>query len=211
MRYELAIFDFDGTLADSFGWFMANLNTVAQRFGLKTISPEEAEMLRGRHNREIIAHMGVPLWKIPMIARHMRQLATRDIQTIRPFPGVEQMLRGLVEAGLKVAVVTSNSRENVDAVLGPGLTRHIAHFECGASLFGKAAKFSKTLKARGVAPGRAIALGDEVRDIEAARSAGIACAAVAWGYATREVLQAHGPDMLLEAIDEVAPALTAKA
>lgn len=207
MRYRLVIFDFDGTLADSFGWFMANLNTVAARFGLRTVTPEEAEMLRGRHNREIIAHLGVPTWKLPLIARHMRQLASRDIGAIRPYPGVEAMLKTLGGAGAQLAIVTSNTRENVEAVLGPDLAGRIAHFECGASLFGKAAKFERVLSRMRATRHEAIALGDEVRDIEAARKAGIACAAVSWGYATRDILAAHQPDLMIDAVADIPAAL----
>ena len=53
-----------------------------------------------------------------------------------------------------------------------------AHFDCSASLFGKSAKFRRVLRRTGVAPAQAIAIGDETRDIEAARGAGIACGAL---------------------------------
>jgi phosphoglycolate phosphatase len=66
------------------------------------------------------------------------------------------------------------------------------------------------LKRAGVEPARAIAIGDEVRDIEAARSAGIACAAVTWGYAAPAALRAQRPDLLFERMDEIAPALLSR-
>ena len=56
-------------------------------------------------------------------------------------------------------------------------------------------------------PRSAIAIGDEVRDIEAARAAGIACGAVTWGYAAPEALRAMQPDMVFERVEEIAPAL----
>jgi phosphoglycolate phosphatase len=63
------------------------------------------------------------------------------------------------------------------------------------------------LKQAGVDAGHAIAIGDEVRDIEAARAAGIACGAVAWGYADPGTLAALQPDMMFATMEEVAARL----
>ena len=73
MKYRLAIFDFDGTLADSLPWFRSVFNGVAQRYGFRALDDAEFEKLRGVGNREIIRRLGVPLWKMPMIAAHMRR------------------------------------------------------------------------------------------------------------------------------------------
>ena len=59
----------------------------------------------------------------------------------------------------------------------------------------------------GVDAGSAISIGDEVRDIEAARAAGIASGAVTWGYAAAEALRAHDPEMMFETMDEIVPRL----
>ena len=86
-----------------------------------------------------------------------------------------------------------------------------SHFDCGASLFGKAAKFRRVVQRAGVKPSQAIAIGDEVRDIEAARAAGIACGAVTWGYAAPEALRALGPDLVFDRMEDVAVLLGNKA
>ncbi len=207
MPYRLAIFDFDGTLADSAGWFRGVFNGVAERYGFRTVTDEDFAALRGRDNRAIIRHLGVPAWKIPLIARHMRALMTRDIDAIRLFPGAAELLAALHEGGARIAVVTSNTEENVRRVLGPEAARLVSAYGCGASLFGKAAKFRRVLKATAVRPAQAIAVGDEVRDIEAARAAGVAAGAVAWGYADRGLLRARAPDHLFETMGEVAAAV----
>ena len=65
------------------------------------------------------------------------------------------------------------------------------------------AKFKSIVRRAGVAPAQTIAIGDEVRDIEAARAAGIACGAVAWGYAAPEALAAQAPDMMFSKMKDV--------
>ncbi|BAI72184.1 phosphoglycolate phosphatase [Azospirillum sp. B510] len=201
--YRLAIFDFDGTLADSFPWFVGVLNDVADRHGFNRVRAEELELLRGWDARRIIGHLRVPAWKLPFIATHMRRLMARDIDGIRLFDGVPEMLRLVRERGVTVAIVSSNSEANIRRILGPQAAGLVDHYACGASLFGKAGKFRRMLRVSGVPADRAIGIGDELRDIEAARKAGIACAAVAWGYTRGDALAASQPDRLLTRVDEM--------
>ena len=201
--YRLAVFDFDGTLADSFPWFVNVLNGVADRYGFNRVQADEVERLRGYDAGQIMRHLRVPNWKLPFIANHMRQLMARDIDGIRLFDGVPDMLRVLNGRGVTIAIVSSNSVENIRRILGAETAGLVAHYGCGASLFGKAVKFRKILRMTGVPAGLAIGIGDEVRDIDAARKVGMGCAAVAWGYARGYALAARRPDRLLTRVEEI--------
>lgn len=204
--YRLVVFDFDGTLADTYHWFAGVINGVADRFGFRRIEPEEAERFRGLDARAVIAELGIPLWKMPLIARHMHALAAREMEAVRLFGGIADVLARLDRHGLVLAIVSSNTEANVRAVLGP-LAAHVAHFDCGASLFGKAARLRAVSKAAGIGPEAMLAIGDEIRDLDAAREAGCAFAAVGWGYTTLDALKARGPDLAFSATDEIASAL----
>jgi len=207
MKYRLAIFDFDGTLADSLPWFRSVFNGVAQRYGFRTLDDAEFEKLRGVGNREIIRRLGVPLWKMPMIAAHMRRMMADDIGGIPLFDGAAEMLHDLKDSGMRLAVVSSNSEENVRRVLGAENAGLIDHYSCGASIFGKPPKFRQVLRRSGVPAHKSICIGDEVRDAEAARSLGIPFAAVSWGYAKPELLEALEPDRMFTSIGEIAEAI----
>jgi phosphoglycolate phosphatase len=210
MPAALAILDLDGTLADSMPWFRGHMNDVADRFGFRRVAEADIEPLRRMGPREILAHLGVPRWKVPMIARHMRRLKAAHIGEIPLFAGTDAMLRALANGGVRLALVSSDSEANARRQLGKANAALFSDFACGASLFGKAAKFRRVLRRARVAAGHAIAIGDEVRDIEAARAAGIACAAVTWGYAAPETLRALRPDLVFERIDEIAPRLLSR-
>ena len=207
-RYDLAIFDFDGTLADSAGWFRSVINQVALRYGFRQVTDEELEALRGQPSAAVIRSLGVPAWKMPFIANHMRQLVARDAHKIALFEGVDALLSSLAECGVTLAIVTSNSEANVRRILGQQTATRIAHYACGASLFGKASKFRTIIKATSADPRRTIAIGDEVRDLEAARKAGVAAGAVGWGYATVDLLRAQRPDHLFLSMDDIRAAIT---
>ncbi len=204
LPYKLAIFDFDGTLADSLPWFQEVINGVAVRYGFRTVEESEIEALRRCDAREIMRRLEVPMWKLPMIGRHMKAMMARDIGRITLFAGVDAMLRDLAERGVTLAVVSSNAEANVRRVLGPENAALIGCYECGAAIFGKRSKFAKVLRRCGVGPAEAICIGDEIRDLEAARAAGIDFGGVTWGYATADALAARKPTLLFDRIGDVA-------
>jgi phosphoglycolate phosphatase len=207
MKYRLAIFDFDGTLADSLPWFRSVFNSVAIRYGFRALDDAEFEELRGMGNREIIRRVGVPLWKIPLIAAHMKRLMAEDIDGIALFDGAAEMLLDLKSSGMRLAVVSSNSEKNIRRVLGHKNAALIDHYGCGASIFGKPPKFRQVLRRSGVRAHEAICIGDEVRDAEAARSLGIPFAAVSWGYATPELLASQEPDQMFVSVGDITRAI----
>jgi phosphoglycolate phosphatase len=203
MKYKLVIFDFDGTLADSFECTLKAFNTVALRHNLKRLDRHELEALRHLDARAILSHLGIPLWKLPAIARHLRAAVGRTIAEIKPFPGIHETLACLSERGVRLAMATSNSLNNVEHVLG---TQHLAlfhHLECGTSLFGKAARLRRILGHSRIAPPEAILIGDEIRDAQAAARTGIAFGAVTWGYTHGGALRDHGPQETFAAVPEL--------
>jgi phosphoglycolate phosphatase len=203
MRYRLAIFDFDGTLADSFSWFLGVVNRLADEHGFRRIKEHEVETLRGRAARQNFADFGVPAWKLPRVGRDFRRHMARDIAHISLFPGVDELLRGMAKQGIRTAIVTSNSIGNVRRILGPDNAALIQHYACGVSIFGKQAKLRGVLRSSGTAAAEAICIGDEIRDLEAAHAEGIAFGAVSWGYTNPEALRAHGPEEMFSTVDEI--------
>jgi len=207
MKYRLVIFDFDGTLADSFPWFVGIVNRIADKYRFKRIEDHEIETLRGYDARRLMKHLGVSWWKMPLIARHVRALMAQDIHHIALFDGVSEVLKRLHDDGVTLAVVSSNSKSNVLRVLGPGNAALISHFGCGVSLFGKQAKFREILSKTGISPAETLCIGDETRDILAAKGENLACGAVTWGFATVEALRAHGPNEVFANVDGILEAV----
>lgn len=197
MPPRLVILDFDGTLADSWPWFRAILPDTMRHFGLAPITPDQAEAMRGEAPRDILRRLGLPAWQIPRIALHLR----RSAQAAPPpslFPGIPAMLTRLHAAGVTLAIASSNSARQIARSLGPELDALVAHRAVEASLFGKAGRFRTLLRDSRIAPAEALAIGDETRDIEAAREARIPCGAVTWGYATPARLTAERPDAIFD-------------
>lgn len=202
-RARLVIFDFDGTLADSYPWFLGVINQLADEHGFRRVEEHEIESLRSHGARQVVEHLGIPLWKMPLIGRRFRQLMADEIDHISLFPGVDRVLQGLAARGIRRAIVTSNSVDNVRQVLGPGNAALIDHYACGAAIFGKRSKLRDVLRDSGIPAHEALCIGDEIRDLEAAHAEGIAFGGVAWGYTNPESLRAHGPQVMFTRMEEI--------
>lgn len=203
MKYKLVIFDFDGTLADSFEWFLGVVDELAAKHKFKTFDRARLDELRGSSATKVLSHLGVSHWRLPAIGRHLQKLAARDAEKISLFDGVEQMLGDLVTSGVTLAVVSSSVESNIRRILGPENASRISYFECGASLFGKRTKLRKVLRKCGASPQEVLCVGDEVRDIEAARAEGIPFGAVGWGFTHLHALRECAPEEIFSAVGDI--------
>ena len=196
-RHKLVIFDFDGTLSDSGHWFLSIVDDLAERFHFNSVHPDEVEGLRKRSTREVIDHLGIKAWKLPLIARHVRKRFGRSTHEIHLFDGIRPMLAQLQAAGVRMVVCSSNAEANVRAMLGDDAARFERYF-CGSSLFGKVAKFRRIIKATKIEAADILSIGDETRDVDAAREVGMVAGAVLWGYANPDTLVAMKPDVTFD-------------
>jgi phosphoglycolate phosphatase len=203
LKYRLVIFDFDGTLADSFPWALSIMDEMIERYGLNHIDRSEMDTLRTYDARRLIKLYGIRWWKLPGMLKDVGLMMAKDSHKIPLFSGVNELLGSLSRMGVMLAIVTSNSLDNVRKILGPENMALISHFECGASLYSKKGKFNKILRKSGVSARETISIGDEIRDIQAARKANIAAGVVAWGYTRPDALAAQAPDEVFASVDDI--------
>jgi len=206
-KYETVIFDFDGTLADSYQWFLSVFDEVAQRFSLPRLDQSELLQLRKVDIRQISRQFNIPLWKIVQIGSHVQKKMASQIDKVLLVNGMQAVLDQLAAAGVRMAVVTSNAEENVKQVLGPHNVARFEAFEAGVTLYGKKAKFEKVLKKMEADPRRVLSIGDELRDMKSSHQARIAFGAVGWGATELETFRTHTPDELFTQPEEIIDAV----
>ena len=200
-RYVL--FDFDGTLGDTFQLGFEILNILAPEFGFRPLPAEDLESARDLSTRGLMKHLGIPRMKLHKIARRGTEEITKRIDTVQSFSGVPEMVRHLHESGFRLGILTSNSEPNVRAFLKAQDLEHFDFIQSSSKLLGKGAVLRRLMKKHHLKPREIFFVGDELRDIEAAQETGVHIAAVTWGYNSRMALEAAAPDYIFDTPGEV--------
>jgi phosphoglycolate phosphatase len=206
MRYRLFLWDFDGTLADTLASSLHLYNDLAVRHGFHPVADPEG--VRGLTPFEFLRRHDIPLAKVPVLIREMRAAHRGRMAGTRLFPGLRPVLEAIGGAGRRMGILSSNGRENILTCLRANQAEGMFDPVVGYSrLLGKARPIRRVLRAAGLAGRQVVYVGDEVRDIEAARQAGVAVAAVTWGFNARDLLARHAPDHLIDAPEQLLPLL----
>ncbi len=195
---SVVIFDFDGTVADTFRAGFEILNELAEEYGYRPLREEDIEGARDFSTRGLMRHLGVSTRKLPAISRQGVKRLRGRIQSIQPLPDVADMLRELVARGFRLGIVTSNSEENVGIFARNHGLEVFEFVRSSSRLMGKGREIKQAMRAHGFGIGDALYVGDETRDIEACRGIGMRCAAVTWGYNSRRALEEQGPYAMVE-------------
>jgi phosphoglycolate phosphatase len=206
IRYELLIWDFDGTLADTRELAAQTYNQIAARQGFSPIT--DPVRARQMPTLTFLREHGIPLTKVPWLVKQYLAATADQIHAIRFFEGLSSILRTLKDAGYRLGILSSNSVDNVSACLAANGMQEVFDFVVGyPRLFGKSTAIHRLLKRQGISRKGVLYVGDEVRDMEAARKAGVDGAAVGWGFHSLEILVNERPKFLWTTPDAVLPAL----
>lgn len=197
------LFDFDGTLADSLSTIVAISNRLAPEFGYRPTPPAQVDTLKGMSARQLIRYSGISVLKIPALLRRLRTELRQQNLLIPPCAGMPAVIHELHKRHT-LAIITSNSPDIVRTFLEAHQLQHyFTGVDGGGTLFGKGRLIRRFLQEQSFEPAQTIYVGDEVRDIEAARFAGIRVISVTWGFNSREVLMAAHPDWLVDRPDRL--------
>ncbi len=198
MAIKAVIFDFDGTIADTYQAIVDITNSLASEFGYKSLTQEEISFLKNLSSREIIKQSEISLFKLPFLLKRIQKELGQQIEELSPIYGMKQVIRELESQGYILGIVTSNIQDNVVAFLKKNqLDNYFDFIRSGSSIFGKHRIINKVIKQYNLSPQKVIYVGDETRDIRSARKSNVAIIAVGWGFNSVQVLQQHNPDYLI--------------
>lgn len=204
-HYSHVIFDFDGTLADTFDVSLKAYNDYAISQKKTPIDLQMAKKLKALPYREILRELNLNLWQLPTMIQSVQQNVQNHMHEAKFFPGVVNLIQSLKSQGKIVGIVTSNSAQNVEKFLEhKNVSKDIFSFIYGSpSIFGKAKKFRSMFKRHTFKAEDTLYVGDEVRDIEASKKVNMDVAAVTWGWNEKKLLEAAQPDYLIDLIEEL--------
>lgn len=198
MSEKIFIFDFDGTIADTHHFIVKIANELAPEYGYKTIDWDEVEALRDKTAKEIISHLGVPVLKIPAILSRAKLIFNQRVDDVQLIDGLHDVLHELHNRGFLMGIVSSNAADNIERFLKNHDLKVFDFLHSTVKIWSKHHSLAKLIKSRKFEHDKVLYIGDETRDISAAKKCGIRSVAVTWGYNSRKALAANTPDFLVE-------------
>jgi phosphoglycolate phosphatase len=201
---EYIILDFDGTIADTLELALGIYNRIAPEYNFRPVGEAERELFRTKKPQELLKTYGISKLKLLTVLLRMRKELSRHIPEMKPVGGMEGALREMRNAGYRIGILTSNSVENVRKFVDINSLSALFDFiHSGRSLLGKEKLIRKLLIHKQLPAGRIVYIGDETRDIEASRAAGIPVIAVSWGLNRRDLLASLSPDQIADKPEEL--------
>ena len=215
-RFELLVFDWDGTLMDSAGAIVASIQASCADLGLPIPTRERAAHVIGLGLKDALSY-AVP--ELPpedygkLSERYRHHYLARD-PDIELFPGMREMLVGLKQRGYLLAVATGKSRVGLDRVLAATqLQPYFDSSRCADETHSKPhpAMLQELMQELLIDAQSTLMIGDTVHDMQMALSAGVPALAVSYGAHPRDSLTALDPLACIATPQELAPWLAKNA
>ena len=197
MRYRLVVFDWDGTVIDSPAAIVECMQEASRELGLPVPEAERASHVigLGLHDAMRIVAPGLSGERYPeFIASYRRHFLARE-DTMRPFPGMPQLLEHLSQSRV-LAIATGKSRRGLERSLdATGVRRYFSASRCADETTPKPhpAMLLELMDELGVEPGAVLMIGDTSHDMDMARAARVDGVAVTYGAHDEAGLRACAP------------------
>ncbi len=197
-RFDLIVFDWDGTLMDSAAAIVNALQAACRDLALPEPADEQARFVIGLGLGDALRRVAPALVEADyphMVERYRYHYLSKDHELVL-FPGVVDAIAELAARGRMLGVATGKSRVGLNRALGScGLARYFHATRCADESFSKPhpAMLEEIMEELGVERGRTLMVGDTTHDLQMAKNAGVAALAVGFGAHPLQALHVEAP------------------
>jgi phosphoglycolate phosphatase len=210
LRYQLLIFDWDGTLMDSVGRIVSCMQQSARDCQLPVPETDAVRDIIGLSLRIAIPRLFAGLSDglvEQMLARYREHYLYLDATPTPLFPGVESQLMAWHANGYQLAVATGKARAGLDRVLAEtGLAPLFVASRGADEARSKPdpLMLEQILQQLDIPVCQALMVGDSIHDMAMAQALGMDRIGITWGVHGPQQLQAHGPVTIVDNLDQLA-------
>ena len=212
--YELIVFDWDGTIMDSTALIASCIQAAFRDLGLPIPAQSQARYVIGMGFTDTLDHIAPQLDEARRRAlgeRYRHHFLARESEAPL-YPGIPELLADLKGRGRRLAIATGKARRGLERALdATGLRPWFEATRCADEGFAKPhpEMLLALLDFTGVAPQRALMVGDTVHDLDLAANAGVDAVAVLYGAHDAELLATRAARARLASVAELHRWLTA--
>ena len=197
-QFDLIVWDWDGTLADSTGMITNALLKAAEQVGLPVLTPQTASNIIGLGLREAIHNLygEIPTEQAQALAKQYTTNYYAGESEIPLFAGAADTVKALHKRGFKLAVATGKGRRGLSLALEHcGLGKYFHSTRTVDECFSKPhpQMLDELMEYLVVMPERTLMIGDTSYDLQMAQNAGVSSIGVTYGAQTAEQWQHLNP------------------
>ncbi len=202
-RFDLIIFDWDGTLVDSVDWIVRCIQIAAERQGCVVPDAQSAKNIIGLSIENAIKTLFPDVdaeTRQKLAADYSQTFFSRAISPDDLFPGVSDMLRGFRQKGYRLAVTTGKKSSGLArAIAGTGVADFFCTTRCADQTASKPnpLMLDEIVAELGVDKQRTLMVGDSVHDLQMALNARVASVGVTCGAHSAATLRQYQPLLCL--------------
>lgn len=207
-NFDLIVFDWDGTLADSANSIVSSIQSAARDLGMAEPSNEEARYVIGLGLSEAIEHLfpNFTSQKLSLLSERYRYHYLAQHKKISLYKGISEIIRNLHADNFLLAVATGKSRAGLNrAFKSSGLGNFFHASRCADETFSKPhpAMLLELMSQFGVEASRTLMIGDTTHDLQMAINASVSGVGVTYGAHSRENLEILAPLTCVESVTKL--------
>ena len=210
MKYQLMIFDLDGTVLNTLEDLYLSTDYALKQCGFPERTIDEVRQFVGNGIRKLIER-AVPEHTPETQIHQVHQVFTEYYEkhcadNTKPYDGIPEVLQKLRQSGMKTAVVSNKADYAVQILCRdyfPGMFDAVAGEREGIRRKPAPDSVQAVLQALQIPEEQAVYIGDSDVDIETAKNAGMPCISVEWGFRDREFLLHYGAQKIISKPEEL--------
>ncbi len=201
-KFTNIIFDFDGTIADTLSLLVDAINHIAITYKYNIAISQE--QIKKNSIKDIIKNNKVSLLKLPFLLSAIYKYMKTHSSLIEPVKGITKVLKELKSNSYELSIISSNNTENINDFLKKYDLENTFKYLCTqVNIFTKHKAINRFLNKYNLNKEHTVYIGDEVRDILAAKESGIKVISVSWGFNDSHILEQNQPDFIVHTPNQI--------
>lgn len=201
------IFDFDGTLANTIDKLYQYIDEFGAKIGWESLEIDDIKKIRDFDIIELLTKVKVS----PLFMLRIKRRLKKELSDIEIYPTLPEVLKRLKNEGYFLSIISSNNLGTINKFLkDKEIESYFDSVVSEPDLQAKSRRIKSFIKRTKINKDEVLYIGDEVRDVKAAKKAEVKSCSVTWGFNSRKRLVEEQPDFIIDTPDELFEILKSK-